>query len=124
SLGSTAEATVSAMASAGGRARSSVPAYIPATGSTALVDGLREIFAPAGTGSCTFAVGSPTDGGARAGIILEGDGTPIPRDVDRTDGWDFTDPSDAALQIYGPRCEAILSGALRTLAVRSPCDGP
>ena len=46
----------------------------------------------------------------------------LPRDPSRTDGWDYVDPADTKLQIFGPACDEIVAGTYETVHIVYFCS--
>ena len=99
-----AEASLSQMALAGGRARAGSPAYYPISSGAdlaAVVSGLL-----AQTATCTFEIPPPptNDGtSSRDRIFVRIDGLDVPRDAQN--GWIHADASHATLQLNGSACD-------------------
>ena len=69
-----------------------------------------------GDGMCTFAI--PPEGpvaGDRGRVSFYQNDTTVPRDPTHTNGWDYVDDTLSAIQLYGPPCEALRSGAATTV---------
>jgi hypothetical protein len=75
--------------------------------------------ADAGAGSCLFLVPPPSDSNEdRAHIhVRPDDATQIPQDQSHANGWDYADDTLSTIQIFGPTCDAITSGTVRTVCV-------
>ena len=74
--------------------------------------------------TCTFQIGpAPTDDGTtdlkRINVI--GDGVPIDRDMTHTNGYDYTDATMNSIQVYGPLCDQIMTGAIHEVSVNFIC---
>ena len=54
-------------------------------------------------------------------IDVFGDGAPISRDTTHANGYDYTDGSMQSIQVYGPLCGQIMSGAIRDVTVTFRC---
>jgi len=119
----TADTTLSNLANAGGLARmGTTPTYYPVSNAADLAAAIRTLIGVAGT--CTFQIGPTptTDGTTDLGMInVFGDGTEITRDPSHTDGYDYTDSTMQQIQVYGPRCDMIMSGAIHDVAVTFRC---
>ena len=71
----------------------------------------------AGT-SCRYAIPSPPcDIADPAHIDVKVDGVEIPRDTTDTNGWDYTDATFTEVDIHGPTCDALTSGARTTVTI-------
>jgi hypothetical protein len=67
---------------------------------------------------CHYAIPvPPCDFEDRSHIEVRLGGVEIPRDTTHTNGWDYTDPTFTAVDIYGPSCDALTSGTLTTVTV-------
>jgi hypothetical protein len=118
----TADTTLSNMANAGGLPRMGTPTYYPVTSAADLATAIRTLIGVAA--SCTFQIGPPPsdDGTTSLGMInVFGDGNEIMRDPSHTDGYDYTDATMQSIQVYGPRCDQIMSGTIRDVAVTFIC---
>jgi hypothetical protein len=72
--------------------------------------------------SCTFPVPAPpNDMTDRAHIGVVVNGVEIPHDTTQTNGWDYTSTGMTAIQIYGPNCNAILSGGTPDVKIVFKC---
>jgi hypothetical protein len=49
------------------------------------------------------------------------DGNWVPRDTTHVNGWDYTDATDASIQLYGDACVNLQTGAVVTLALTGSC---
>jgi hypothetical protein len=118
-----ADSTLSLMAKMGGLARTGVtPSYYPVTSAADLAAAIRTLIQFAAT--CTFQIGpAPTDDGSTSleKIDVFGDGAPISRDTTHANGYDYTDGSMQSIQVYGPLCGQIMSGAIRDVTVTFRC---
>ena len=54
-------------------------------------------------------------------IDVFGDGAEIPRDTSHVNGYDYTDASMQAIQVYGPLCDRIMRGDIREVTVTFRC---
>jgi hypothetical protein len=110
------------MATAGGLARAATPPYYPVTNADDLAAAIRTLIGVAAT--CTFQVGpAPTDDGSTAldKIDVFGDGTPIVRDPTHTNGYDYKDSTMQQIEVHGPLCDQIKSGAIADVTVTFRC---
>jgi hypothetical protein len=117
-----ADATLSGMATAGGLARAATPTYYPVTNADDLAAAIRTLVGVAAT--CTFQVGpTPTDDGSTAldKIDVFGDGAPILRDPTHTNGYDYKDATMQQIEVHGPLCDQIKSGAIKDVTVTFIC---
>ena len=118
----TADATLNQMAVAGGYPRAASPAYYPVASTAELEATLTTVVSTAA--SCTFAIPAPptTDGTTnRSNIGVRVDGTGILKDQTHTSGWDFSDGSMMAIQLYGPICDAIVAGEVHRVTIYFSC---
>ena len=53
-----------------------------------------------------------------------GDGTAITRDTNHANGYDYTDATMQSIQVYGPLCDQIMSGAIKDVTVTFRCLVP
>jgi hypothetical protein len=68
--------------------------------------------------SCQYLIPPlPCDGADPAFISVQVDGTAIPRDLNRVSGWDYTDDTMTAIEIYGPTCDALQNGSAMTVVI-------
>jgi hypothetical protein len=117
-----ADTTLSNMANAGGLPRTGTPSYYPVSSATELEAAIRTLIGFAAT--CTFQIGPPPtdDGTTRLDRIdVFGDGNPILKDPSRTNGYDYTDASMSAIEVFGPLCEQIKTGAIKDVTVTFQC---
>jgi hypothetical protein len=118
----TADTTLNNLASAGGLPRSGTPSYYSVNNADDLAAAIRTLIGVAA--SCTFQIGPPpsSDGTTDLGMInVFGDGTEIMRDTSHTNGYDYTDSTMMSIQVYGPLCDQIMSGAIHDVAVTFIC---
>jgi hypothetical protein len=123
SMGVNADQVLSMMSAAGGRPRAGTPNYYSASSAAELASALTMLVGM--TNSCVFQVGPAptTDGTTSTGYIdVFGDGTKIPRDTTRTNGWDYVDGSMMnSIQIYGSTCDQVIAGTIQNLVVTFRC---
>src|SRR4030095_16655470 len=50
-------------------------------------------------------------------ISVKVDGVAIPRDTTNTNGWDYTDATFTSVDIHGPSCDALTSGAATAVTI-------
>ena len=116
------DTTLAMMANAGGLPRSGSPTYYPVSSADELSAALNTLVGV--VASCNFALGAaPNNNTSTDYIDIFGDGTKIPRDTGTppTNGWDYTDASHTAVQIYGPTCTEIMSGRITNVTVTFRC---
>lgn len=71
----------------------------------------------AGAPPCTFQLPPPPDGLDSAHIGVSADTTAIPEDPTHQNGWDYTTPGFQTIQIWGPTCDAIVAGTVKTICI-------
>ena len=66
---------------------------------------------------------TPTTDGSTAldKIDVFGDGAPIQRDITHTNGYDYKDASMQQIEVHGPLCDQIKSGAIKDVTVTFRC---
>ena len=117
-----ADATLSSMATAGGYPRAGSPAYYSVSNASEFVTVLQNLVTIAAT--CTFAIGNPptNDGStSRAFIDVFGDSGLITKDTTHTNGWDYTDASMTSIVVYGPTCDKIKAGTIKSVSIKFQC---
>jgi hypothetical protein len=120
--GATSDTTLSNLANAGGLPRSGMPTYYPVSSAADLAAAIRTLIGVAAT--CTFQIGpAPTSDGTTdlKYIKVFGDNVEITRDKTHANGYDYTDDTMNAIQVYGPLCDQILSGAIHDVTVAFTC---
>jgi hypothetical protein len=122
--GGPADQALSAMAVAGGHARTgAAPAYYPLSN---LAD-LKSVLAPLITtpADCVVSVPPPpVAGDPPRNISLRANGAPIPFDADHRAGWDWTDMTWSSVRIYGPVCDELLAGRIASVTIELYCGDP
>ena len=118
--GGSAERALNDMAVAGGRARTgATPAYYPVSNIADLKNTLTPLIAtPA---DCVLALPPAPTGTVWPPIGLRANGAEIPFDADHRDGWDWTDASQASIQLYGPACDDVIAGRIETVTIELYC---
>ena len=120
--GTAADATLAALASAGGVPRSGVPSYYSGASATELASALDPFAAV--VRSCTFALGpAPNENTSTSYIDVYADGVRVPQDPSDANGWNYTDATHTSLEIYGPICDALNAGTVMTVTVAFRCSG-
>jgi hypothetical protein len=104
---------LNALAQAGGYARQGDIKFF--TEST-----LAELFAPAGTTSCSFPLSSPPPVPDGVGVTLNGDS--VPRDTRHISGWDYSDMTRTSFTLYGAWCSMVMDR--RSFEIRVTYDCP
>ena len=94
--------------------------FYQVTDTASLVTALQTILGR--VGSCQFEIGAAPNSMTSVDFIdVFGDGMPIPRDTTHTDGWDYSNASHTAIEVYGPRCDAVRSGTTMNVTVTFRC---
>jgi von Willebrand factor type A domain len=118
----TATEALNAMAAAGGVPRSDpnplATRYYLANTQDELITTFRTIAGQ--IASCVFPLSEPPPVPDNIGIKL--DGVLLPRDSSRQNGWEYTDASLTAVEVYGPSCGQIQTSA-RDVQVIYACEG-
>jgi len=116
-----ADATLNAMATAGGRPQTgAATSFYSVTDTASLVSTLNAILGR--VASCKFNVGdAPNSMTSVEQIDVYGDSTMISKDPARANGWDYTNAAHTAIEIFGPQCDAILSGAIKSVTITFRC---
>jgi hypothetical protein len=113
-IASGAEAALSQMALAGGRARAGSPPYHPVSSSADLAAAVSSLLAQ--TATCTFEIPpAPTTDGtsSRDRIFVRIDGFSVPQDAQN--GWSYADVTHTSLQLNGSACDAARADATVTV---------
>jgi len=74
--------------------------------------------APVVAAACQYLIPDPPCSDAdrlHIGVLVGG--VEIPKDATHTNGWDYVDPTPTAVEIYGPKCDAVDGGAAPTVVV-------
>jgi hypothetical protein len=116
-----ADATLNAMAMAGGVPQSGgATSFYSVTDTASLVNALNAILGR--VASCKFDIGSAPNSMTSVNYIdVYGDGTKIPQDMTHANGWDYTNTEHTAIEIYGPKCDAITAGTIMNVTVTFRC---
>jgi hypothetical protein len=83
--------------------------------------------ADAGPGTCIFALPRPVSAANFEWITVRVHQDAVDAsvvltfDTNHLDGWDFTDADWASIEIYGPACDGILTGAISRVVVSYTC---
>ncbi|MFL5306285.1 MAG: vWA domain-containing protein [Polyangia bacterium] len=117
-----AVAVLNQMAINGGEAQTgAATSYYAATDQAALQTALNQIVGK--VASCTLPLpGKPQD---PTNVIVEDEATKtqIPRDTTHAEGWDYTDASDTAIQLYGTACSNVTNGTFSNVQILEGCPG-
>jgi hypothetical protein len=109
------DATLSAMARAGGKPRTANPAYYPVTTSADLSAALSAIGGQ--IISCTLPIKQPPD---PSNIAVEADGARVPRSG--ADGWEYG-PGMTTIQLSGSWCARYQDGTIKDVQTVFGCPG-
>ncbi|MEA2700702.1 MAG: hypothetical protein QOI66_4973 [Myxococcales bacterium] len=113
-----AQATLAAMAVAGGRPQAKTPSYYPVSNTADLVSVLGTIGGL--IDSCSFNLGSvPPD---PSNVAVTADGTKVPADPTHRNGWDYA-AGQTAVQLYGSWCDASRAGQVKDIKATYGCPG-
>jgi hypothetical protein len=74
------------------------------------------------TGNCMYVVSCPAVGDF-TGLAVLVEGQAVPRDASHTEGWDYTDASMSAFQIFGQVCTDVLNNGA-SVDVSYLCEVP
>ena len=114
-------ATLDQMAINGGMPQTgAATSFYQVTDTASLVATLQTILGR--VGSCQFNIGAAPNAMTSNDLIdVFGDGTMIPRDMTHTDGWDYTNAAHTAIEVFGPRCDAVKAGTTMNVTVTFRC---
>jgi hypothetical protein len=56
------------------------------------------------------------------GVDVFVDGVEIPRDMTKTNGWDYADAGNTTIELYGPQCDAIQDGEEHAVTATFACE--
>jgi len=114
-------ATLDQMAINGGMPQSgAATSFYQVTDTASLVAALQTILGR--VGSCQFEVGAAPNSMTSNDLIdVFGDGMAIPRDTTHTDGWDYSNAAHTAIEVFGPRCDAVKAGTTMNVTVTFRC---
>lgn len=90
------------------------------TDTASLVNALNAILGR--VASCKFDIGNAPNSMTSVNYIdVYGDTTKIPQDTTHANGWDYTNTAHTAIEVYGPQCDAITAGTIKTVTVTFRC---
>jgi hypothetical protein len=114
-------ATLDQMAINGGMPQSgAATSFYQVTDTASLVAALQAILGR--VGSCQFEIGAAPNSSTSVDMIdVFGDGMSIPRDTTHTDGWDYSNAAHTAIEVFGPRCDAVKAGTTMNVTVTFRC---
>jgi hypothetical protein len=119
----TATEALNDMALAGGAARPDpnplATRYYLANTQSELVNALRAITGE--IASCVFPLSAPPPVPNNIGVKV--DGTLLPRDGSRTNGWEYTSDALTEVEVHGPWCDQIKAAAASDVQVIYACEG-
>ncbi|HEY0715021.1 MAG TPA: vWA domain-containing protein [Polyangia bacterium] len=104
--GTSADATLNMMATAGGRPRNDVTKYYPVTSRDELAGALDAIATQ--IASCTFPLSPPPP--APENVAVDVDGKRVARDPAQKTGWNYG-PDNKSIVFHGDTCEALKNGS-------------
>jgi hypothetical protein len=113
-----ADATLSMMATAGGRPRAAMPTYYPVTTADDLAAALGTIGGQ--IASCNFGLGRKPP--VPDNIAVTGGGMRIPRDPTHMNGWDYG-TGQMSIVLYGSYCDRAKAGTLSDVQAIFGCPG-
>lgn len=119
---SSAVTTLNKLAVNGGEAQSgAATSYYAATDPTSLENALSAIVGK--VASCTLPL--PSKPQVPNNVVVEDVGTKtvIPQDTSHTNGWDYTDATDTAIQLYGTPCDDVTNGTYSDVEIFEGCPG-
>jgi hypothetical protein len=94
--------------------------FYSVTDTASLVSALNAILGR--VASCKFNVGdAPNSMTSVDQIDVYGDSTMIAKDPNHANGWDYTNAGHTAIEVYGPQCDAIVKGTIKTVTVTFRC---
>jgi hypothetical protein len=108
---------LSEMARRGGTARPGDPAYYATNDAAALEAALVEI--SSGLVTCVFETDVAPEDPRRVRVLL--DGVEVPHSDDRSEGWDFTDPGNTMIEVFGSWCDSLSDGGSHVLTASYEC---
>jgi hypothetical protein len=71
----------------------------------------------AGAQPCTFMLPPRGPNYDSAHIAVSDGSAAIPKDTSHQNGWDYVDPTQTQIQIWGPTCDAIMAGTVHTVCI-------
>jgi hypothetical protein len=85
---------------------------------------IRSLTSVSDDASCTLSIGpKPNDNGFTTydAIHVYADGTPVPRDADHAEGWDYANPEHDRITLYGSVCSGLMTGLIVEVKVSFLC---
>jgi hypothetical protein len=113
-----ADATLSSMATAGGRPRNANPAYYPVQTAADLSAALSAIGSQ--IASCTFTVKPPEPPADPNNVAVKANGVKVPKSD--TDGWRFG-ANMTSIELTGTWCTKIQAGTITNIEATFACEG-
>ena len=119
--GGPADATLNELAQTGYQASpDGPPFYYPVTDAGDMTTTLQGLVKSAA--DCVFALPPPPNENLDvADIEVKVDDAYVSHDYDHVSGWDYTDNSQTAIQIYGAVCDAFMSGQAKNVSIAFLC---
>lgn len=119
-----AEATLSSMAMAGGKAQAAAPFYYPANNAAELAAVLGMIGGQ--VASCNFVLSPPPPVPENINILA--DGTKVPKDTNNANGWNYngtctTSSVQCSVTLYGSYCDRFTGGMINSVTSVYGCPG-
>jgi hypothetical protein len=113
------EATLTAMAIAGGQPQTAAPRYYPVASTAELVTVLGTIGGM--VGSCSFGLGTKPPNPDN--VTVAADGIVVPRDPTHANGWDYG-TGGTSIQLFGKPCDDARAGKLKDVKAVFGCPEP
>jgi hypothetical protein len=119
---SSAVTTLNRMAVNGGEAQQAAStSYYAANDTASLESALSAIVTK--VASCTLPLPAPPQVPTNVLVEDAATRTTIPQDTSHTNGWDYTDATDTAIQLYGAACAAVTNGTYSSIQILEGCPG-
>jgi hypothetical protein len=115
-----ADATLTAMAIAGGRPQMAAPRYYPVTTTASLVAVLNTIQGQ--IASCNFNLGKAPPDPTNIGVYADPGLVKIPKDPTHTNGWDYG-AGMTSIVLYGTACDNVKNKVTTNLQTAFGCPG-
>ena len=119
--GTAADAPLDSLAMGGDQARpAGPPFYYSASDAPDLATELQRLVNAAST--CVFQLPpAPNNDVSVSAISVHVDGFAIPQDQNHVSGWDYTDNSPTAIQIYGDVCDTLTANPAKNVSIAFLC---
>jgi hypothetical protein len=115
-----AQATLTALATAGGRAQATAPGYYPVANTPELVAVLKMIGGQ--ITSCTFGLGQVPPDPSNIGVYSDPGMKKIPKDVTHVNGWDYG-AGMKSIELFGAACDAVKAKTITNVQAIFGCPG-